>query len=200
MTGLISLLKKRWRLIVELAAVTLAGAVVCWHNRGYDSELITLDQNAACVVNEQLALQGLWYTADPPESLKDFMNPMFIYGDTWTNGALLADMNRLICGHFRLDPTKSPKQIDFGTSKAIYELEGDTLKICGLGHGKRPKRPTTMPVDTPSSGYLETDDYDVYVFKWDDGQSFFLDQIEPIVRKARREAFSKTYRDKKSTQ
>jgi uncharacterized protein (TIGR03067 family) len=46
--------------------------------------------------------------------------------------------------HFRLDPTKTPKQIDFEKSKdetlrGIYALNGDTLKLCfNTGSEKRP--------------------------------------------------------------
>jgi internalin A len=52
-------------------------------------------------------------------------------------------------GTYRLDPSKTPKRMDytlsFGTNKGephkgIYSLEGDTLKICGSEPGKpRPK-------------------------------------------------------------
>ncbi len=51
-------------------------------------------------------------------------------------------------GTFKLDPTKKPKEIDvtFGvkTSKGIYQLEGDTLKLC-LSEGERPTEFATKP-------------------------------------------------------
>src|SRR5687767_8590282 len=52
----------------------------------------------------------------------------------------------LLQGTYKLDPSKSPKWIDIinpeiGTFLGIYELEGDTLKIChGQPMGK--ERPT----------------------------------------------------------
>jgi uncharacterized protein (TIGR03067 family) len=44
---------------------------------------------------------------------------------------------------FRLDSTKKPKQIDFGEgAKGVYELEGDTLKLCWDQQAKTNGRPT----------------------------------------------------------
>jgi uncharacterized protein (TIGR03067 family) len=46
-------------------------------------------------------------------------------------------------GAFRLDPSKKPKEIDFGDrANGIYELEGDTLKLCWDQQGKTNGRPT----------------------------------------------------------
>jgi len=54
-------------------------------------------------------------------------------------------------GTCTLDPTKKPKEMDMvseeeETSRAIYSLEGATLKICGVPEGEeRPKAFTTKP-------------------------------------------------------
>jgi uncharacterized protein (TIGR03067 family) len=68
-------------------------------------------------------------------------------GDTYTLDLYAgegtdADLKRL--GTFRLDPTTTPKQIDLvrpdGRSElGIYELEGDTLRLC-LNTKRRPAR------------------------------------------------------------
>ena len=48
---------------------------------------------------------------------------------------------------FRLDPDKKPKWIDLTegerTRPAIYELDGDTLKVC-FGEGSQKERPTAF--------------------------------------------------------
>ena len=65
---------------------------------------------------------------------------------------------------FRLDPTAKPKTIDFKvisgfgkgkTDLAIYELDGDTLKICyAMGEGA--KRPTEFKSVAGTKLYLVT--------------------------------------------
>jgi uncharacterized protein (TIGR03067 family) len=52
---------------------------------------------------------------------------------------------------YKLDPAAKVKAIDFvekggRTALGIYELDGDTLKLC-LAEGKDPKRPTEMKPD-----------------------------------------------------
>jgi uncharacterized protein (TIGR03067 family) len=63
-------------------------------------------------------------------------------------------------GTFKVDPTKKPKTIDvtFGdgpqkgkTTLGIYELEGDTYKVCVDPEGK--SRPTEFAIK-PGSGYV----------------------------------------------
>ena len=56
---------------------------------------------------------------------------------------------------FKLNSSKNPKQIEFGEAKdsfvpGIYELDGDTLKVCGKGKAdmkpeERPKEFKTPP-------------------------------------------------------
>jgi uncharacterized protein (TIGR03066 family) len=49
---------------------------------------------------------------------------------------------------FRLDPSKKPKQIDLsGSARGIYELKGDTLKLCLDIRGKEHGRPTQFGFD-----------------------------------------------------
>jgi hypothetical protein len=54
-------------------------------------------------------------------------------------------------GHFRLDPTTNPRQIDFvwnardESQKAIYQLEGDVLKVYRSRIGRTSHRPGVMP-------------------------------------------------------
>jgi uncharacterized protein (TIGR03067 family) len=134
-----SLLKKLWRMVVALAAVMVVAAVasgvwyyyeVAWYYRDHDKELITCDQTLPCVLKERERLQGRW--------VRDLRGPgcsvSVIYADTWkieTNN----DFYEAPFAHFRIDPRKRPKQMDViardGTvCQAIYELEGDTLKVC----------------------------------------------------------------------
>src|SRR5262249_52638914 len=49
---------------------------------------------------------------------------------------------------FRVDSTKKPKQIDFGEgAQGIYELDGDTLKLCWDQQAKSNGRPTKFAHD-----------------------------------------------------
>jgi len=49
---------------------------------------------------------------------------------------------------YRLDPSKNPKQIDLSDSaRGIYELKGDTLKLCWDIRGKKNGRPTKFGFD-----------------------------------------------------
>jgi uncharacterized protein (TIGR03067 family) len=51
-------------------------------------------------------------------------------------------------GGFRLDPTKKPKQIDMSdAARGIYELEGDTLKLCWDQRATTNGRPTKFAHD-----------------------------------------------------
>jgi uncharacterized protein (TIGR03067 family) len=51
-------------------------------------------------------------------------------------------------GGFTLDPSKKPKQIDLGdNAKGIYELDGDTLKLCWDADAKTNGRPTKFAAD-----------------------------------------------------
>jgi uncharacterized protein (TIGR03067 family) len=68
--------------------------------------------------------------------------------------------NAIMGGTFKVDPTKKPKTIDVTftdgpqkgkTMVGIYELEGDTYKVCMDPEGKN--RPTEFALK-PGSGYV----------------------------------------------
>ncbi len=51
-------------------------------------------------------------------------------------------------GPFRLDPTRTPKQIDLiDAARGIYELRGNSLKLCWDQRGKANGRPTKFAHD-----------------------------------------------------
>jgi len=63
-------------------------------------------------------------------------------------------------GSFTIDPDKNPKTIDYTFSEgeekgqnfhAIYELNGDSFKHCGVMNGDRPK---DFSADAGSENYL----------------------------------------------
>jgi uncharacterized protein (TIGR03067 family) len=55
---------------------------------------------------------------------------------------------------FRLDPSTSPKRFDLSDSaRGIYELKGDTLKLCWDLRGKENGRPTRFGFDKATVVY-----------------------------------------------
>jgi uncharacterized protein (TIGR03067 family) len=108
---------------------------------------------------DKKALQGTWKVASlekdgqavPAEKVKDMK---FVFkDDTFT----LSDGQRTENGTFKLDPTKKPKAMDatHGNAKEsapfIYEIDGDTLKLCWRKPGgERPKEFTGKGTD----GYM----------------------------------------------
>ena len=96
---------------------------------------------------DRAALQGEWEIVSaesngepPPPGLLDGAKFAFS-GD---NATLLGKE-----GTFELDATKSPRQIDFIRGKirqvGIYELDGDSLKLCVGPADDRPKEFKTKP-------------------------------------------------------
>jgi uncharacterized protein (TIGR03067 family) len=87
------------------------------------------------------------------DALKDFR--LKIEGDKFTATEGTSENH----GTFKVDPTKKPKTIDITmiqgekrqTLLGIYELEGDTYKLCGDMSGK--SRPTEFAIK-PGSGYI----------------------------------------------
>jgi uncharacterized protein (TIGR03067 family) len=80
-----------------------------------------------------------------------------LMGDKFT---VTEENNGTFGGTFKVDPSKKPKTIDVTftdgpekgkTSLGIYELEGDTYKVCVDPEGK--SRPTEFAVK-PGSGYV----------------------------------------------
>ncbi len=61
-------------------------------------------------------------------------------------------------GTYKIDPTKKPKQIDMvvenETVKGIYEIKGDTLRICGTAKGD--PRPTEFKTGADSPALILT--------------------------------------------
>jgi uncharacterized protein (TIGR03067 family) len=106
---------------------------------------------------DRAALQGEWEIVSaesngepPPPGLLDGAKFAFS-GDKLT---LLGKE-----GTFELDATKSPRQIDFvrGNSRqiGIYELDGDSLKLCVGPSDDRPKEFKTKPRTDHSSFALK---------------------------------------------
>ena len=88
------------------------------------------------------------------DALKDFR--LKIEGDKFT----AVENSGEVHGTFKVDPTKKPKTIDITmkegpmkdkTMLGIYELDGDTYKLCGDMQGK--SRPTEFAVK-PGSGFV----------------------------------------------
>jgi uncharacterized protein (TIGR03067 family) len=101
---------------------------------------------------DQDKLQGEWVlasaTRDGMEAPEEFIKSLkrSVKGDEYT---VTRDGETILKGKFKLDPTKKPKTIDV-TAKdqngnemsiaGIYEIEGDSFKLCYSGPGmERPK-------------------------------------------------------------
>jgi RNA polymerase sigma-70 factor (ECF subfamily) len=116
------------------------------------------------VKKEMEKFQGTWKTVSverdgepvvPEEELKDLK--LYITGDKRVLKVREAVRSQ---GTYKLDPTKSPKAIDITVSEGplqgqtvygIYEIDGDTQKICLTLEGK--ERPKEFK-STPGSGHL----------------------------------------------
>jgi uncharacterized protein (TIGR03067 family) len=109
---------------------------------------------------DKKALQGTWKVASlekdgqavPAEKVEDMK--FDFKDDTFSR---LSDGQRTESGTFKLDPTKKPKAMDatHGNAKEstpfIYEIDGDTLKLCWRKPGgERPKEFTGKGTD----GYI----------------------------------------------
>jgi uncharacterized protein (TIGR03067 family) len=104
---------------------------------------------------ELAKLDGVWVAKSveiggnkiPDEDLKNFPGPLTIKGDKWT----LKFGERQQTGTFTADAAKKPAQMDVKPSdgpnagktlRAIYQLDGDTMKVCYAPAGQ--DRPTTF--------------------------------------------------------
>jgi RNA polymerase sigma factor (sigma-70 family) len=109
-------------------------------------------QQAQDVKKDLEALQGTWrvveaYRAGQPAKLDAAHDRALFKGDLQILDPGGADRT----SRFALDPSKHPKWIDFATMPAkgkginvpaIYELQGDTLRICFDNESDTPKRPS----------------------------------------------------------
>jgi uncharacterized protein (TIGR03067 family) len=124
--------------------------------------LVAADAKDDAVKKEMDALQGKWQlvslTRDGKEVdvAKDAVR--VIKGDTYK---INPRPDVTIEGTFRIDPTAKPKQIDTTpttgdnkgkTALGIYEIDGDTLKICWAPAGK--DRPTEFKSAEGSGVFL----------------------------------------------
>jgi uncharacterized protein (TIGR03067 family) len=108
-------------------------------------------------------LEGAWVTSSlevggnkaPDAELKKSPGRLTLKGGKWTFTVGGRDQN----GTFTADPAKRPAQMDLKRSdgpnagktiRVIYELNGDTLKVCYAPLGK--ERPTTFDT-TDKPGY-----------------------------------------------
>jgi uncharacterized protein (TIGR03067 family) len=124
--------------------------------------LLTAADAGEDVKKELAKFEGTWRIVSleteqgkiPEDALKEFR--LKIEGDKFT----AVENSGEVHGTFKVDPTKKPKTIDITmkegpmkdkTMLGIYELDGDTYKLCGDMQGKN--RPTEFTVK-PGSGYV----------------------------------------------
>ena len=116
---------------------------------------------SACAVvrygdtHEQAGLEGTWtFVQSAPDGDKKTKGPsvrMVLKGNTI---AFETDGKKRVEGTYTVDPSKSPKTMDITMEKAkgailaIYELDGDRLKLCHhLGARASKERPKTFTAD-----------------------------------------------------
>jgi uncharacterized protein (TIGR03067 family) len=123
--------------------------------------LLAADDADEKVKEEMARFQGTWRMVSleagqnklTEDALKDFR--LKIEGDKFIATEGKSENH----GTFKVDPSKKPKTIDIimtngekrQTMLGIYELEGDTYKLCGDMSGK--SRPTEFAIK-PGSGYI----------------------------------------------
>ncbi len=121
---------------------------------------------AVAAVTDRAALRGTWVieaaTLEGRDHADDFRGMKLILdGDRYT---IDFDKNT-DKGTFTLDPTKTPKRIDIRSAEGpfkgktlpgIYELKGDTLRLCLDGDGKADKRPTAFEAPGTTRNMLLT--------------------------------------------
>jgi len=107
--------------------------------------LVVLLLGAAPADDDLNKLQGTWsiVKVDKGKGLgEDFAKVKFVFKD---NTIAVKDDTLDKTAHFKIDPSKKPKQIDIFPDKGakaevlgIYELDGDNLKLCWNKGGARP--------------------------------------------------------------
>lgn len=121
--------------------------------------LIGADDRGDAAKADRDRLQGTWryvsFTANGEKMPQEQLDRMTVTydGDRWT----VKDGDKMVvAGTQKLDPTKKPAQMDSevtegegkgATMLGIYELKGDTLRVCFDPQGK--DRPTSL---TPKEG------------------------------------------------
>ena len=115
---------------------------------------------------DRAALRGTWVieaaTLEGRDHTDDFRGMKLILdGDRYT---IDFDKNT-DKGTFTLDPAKTPKRIDVRSAEGpfkgktlpgIYELKGDTLRLCLEGDGKADKRPAAFEAPGTTRNMLLT--------------------------------------------
>jgi uncharacterized protein (TIGR03067 family) len=107
-------------------------------------------------------LQGTWKVVraeinGQPADISLFRKPFQVRGDRIVTGAAGSPEKGF---RFRVDPNQNPKTIDFlirdddeEAALGIYELDGDTLKLC-MRWGPGKERPTEFRVKSMLDGYM----------------------------------------------
>jgi uncharacterized protein (TIGR03067 family) len=128
--------------------------------------LIGHQEDPDAVAKEHARFEGVWrFAAVEVEGKKQpeapfSTNKIIIQADS---SYVVVQGSRITKGHFKVDPTKSPKHFDVtitdGPAKgqtfaAIYELKGDTYRFCGALRGK--ERPSDFTCEPGSGTILQT--------------------------------------------
>ncbi len=107
--------------------------------------------------SELARLQGAWQTVSvevdgapvPAYQYRDAR--LVVTGDRFVLANPLPDAGQHVEGSLRLDPTRTPKELDIRLDSGqafheVYELEGDTLRVCyPVRGGPRPAALKTAP-------------------------------------------------------
>ncbi|MFO0798107.1 MAG: TIGR03067 domain-containing protein [Gemmataceae bacterium] len=128
--------------------------------------LAALAVAAAPADADRAALQGTWVldaaTLEGRDHADDFRGmKLVLAGDRYT-----IDFGpNTDKGNYTLDPTKTPKRIDVRSAEGpfkgktlpgIYELKGDTLRLCLDADGKADKRPAAFEAPGTTRNMLLT--------------------------------------------
>jgi RNA polymerase sigma factor (sigma-70 family) len=140
---------------VLLVLATLGGSAgVIWHTQAAQpSDTQQAQQKSPKERFEEPALQGTWLI----ESLEEDGKPspdekaitdVVVTGDKITFNS--SDPDKAATLTFKVDPSKKPKRMDItsigeaNSMPGIYEVSGDTLKLCWRENGQGGERPVTF--------------------------------------------------------
>jgi uncharacterized protein (TIGR03067 family) len=143
------MLATTWRIV---GVVLLAGATA-----GAAAPSRVADQPRTDAVRKEMKkFAGTWAVvaveSNGRKGAEEDLKPLRYVFDAGGKWKLRRDDETIAEGTYEVDPTKKPRTIDFkivstvserdkgATSLGIYEIEGDTLKVCRdwPGEGKRP--------------------------------------------------------------